>query len=121
MNIKVIHTEKEYKSALSRAEQLMDAEYGSAAGDELELLAALVEIYENHAYPIEAPDPVEFLKNAMEFAGKTQKDLAALLNSRSRASELLNRKRTLTLENIRTISNNWGIPTDPLIQEYATV
>ena len=121
MNIRVIHSEKEYRAALGRIEQLLDAEYSSEAGDELELLAALVEIYENQAYPIEAPDPVDFLKNAMEFSGKTQKDLAELLNSRSRASELLNRKRSLTLENIRTISRNWGIPADPLVQEYATV
>ncbi|MEX0964343.1 MAG: transcriptional regulator [Pseudohongiellaceae bacterium] len=121
MNIKVIHTEPDYEAALGRIEQLLDAVYGSEEGDELELLAALVELYESRAHQIESPDPVEFLKSAMMFSGKTQRDLAVLLNSRSRASELLNRKRSLTLENIRTISRNWGIPTDALVQEYATV
>jgi len=120
MNIKVIHSTRDYEAALGRVDQLMDAEHGSEAGDELELLAALVELYERQAHPIDAPDPVDFLKNVMEFSGKTQKDLAELLNSRSRASELLNRKRSLTLENIRTISRNWNVPAGPLIQEYAT-
>lgn len=121
MNIKVIHSERDYEVALGRVDQLMDAEHGSEAGDELELLTALIQLYERRAHLIGAPDPVEFLKNVMEFSGKTQKDLAELLNSRSRASELLNRKRSLTLENIRTISSNWNVPADPLIQEYATV
>lgn len=121
MNIKVIHTEDSYAEALGRIDQLLDAEYGSVEGDELELLTALVELYESHAHPIEAPDPVEYLLNVMEFSGKTQKDLAELLNSRSRASELLNRKRRLTLENIRLISRRWNVPTEPLIQEYAIV
>lgn len=119
MNIKVIHTEGDYTDALVRIDQLLDAEYGSVEGDELELLTTLVELYESKVHPIEAPDPVEFLLNIMEFSGKTQKDLADLLNSRSRASELLNRKRRLTLENIRLISRSWNVPTDPLIQEYA--
>ena len=120
MNIKVIHSEEDYEAALGRINQLMDAEYGSKAGDELELLTAHVELYERQVHQIESPDPVEFLKNVMEFAGKTQKDLADLLNSRSRASELLNRRRSLTLENIRLISRNWDVPADPLIQEYLT-
>ena len=121
MNIKAIHSQRAYEAALSRIDQLMDAEHDSEAGDDLELLTALVELYERQVHPIGAPDPVEFLKSVMEFSGKTQKDLAELLNSRSRASELLNRKRSLTLENIRTISRNWNVPADPLIQEYTTV
>ena len=120
MKLKVIHTERDYEAALNRIDLLLDAEHGSKAGDELELLTALVELYERQTHQIESPDPVEFLKNVMEFSGKTQKDLAELLNSRSRASELLNRKRSLTLENIRTISRDWNVPADPLIQEYAT-
>jgi len=118
VNIRVIHTENDYQTALSRIDHLMDASHGSQAGDELELLVALTELYERQVHPIDAPDPVEFIKNVMEFTGKTQKDLAELLTSRSRASELLNRKRSLTLENIRAISRGWNIPVDPLIQEY---
>lgn len=120
MKLKVIHSERDYEAALGRIDQLMDAKYGSKASDELELLTALVELYERQAHPIGAPDPVEYLKNVMEFSGRTQKDLAELLNSRSRASELLNRKRSLTLENIRTISRHWNVPAEALIQEYAT-
>ncbi len=118
MNIKVIRTEKDYQTALVRIDKLLDAEHGSEAGDELELLTALVELYERRTYQIDAPDPVEYLKSVMEFSGRTQKDLAELLNSRSRASELLNRKRSLTLENIRAISRSWGVPADDLIKEY---
>lgn len=118
MNIKVIKNEGDYEAALARIDKLLDAEYGTEEGDELELLSALVELYERRTHTIDAPDPVEYLKNAMEFSGKTQRDLAALLNSRSRASELLNRKRCLTLENIRVISRSWGIPAEGLIREY---
>jgi len=118
MDIKAIRTEADYDAALSRIEDLLDAEFGTPEGDELDILTTLVSAYENTTFPIEAPDPIEFVKNVMEFKGFTQNDLAELLNSRPRASELLGRQRSLTLDHIRKITATWRIPAEPLIQEY---
>ncbi len=118
MEIKPIRTEADYAAALERADALMGAEDGSAEGDELDILATLLASYEQKHHAIEAPDPVEFIKNAMEFRGLDQNALAQVLNSRSRASEILNRKRPLTLNNIRKITAALGVPADPLLREY---
>jgi len=118
VEIKPIRTEADYAAALERADALMGAEYGSAEGDELDILATLLASYEQEHHAIEAPDPVEFIKNAMEFRGLDQNALAQVLNSRPRASEILNRKRPLTLTNIRKITAALGIPADPLVREY---
>lgn len=118
MDIKAIRTEADYSAALSRIEELLDAELGTPEGDELDILTTLVSAFESLNYPIEAPDPIEFVKNVMEFKGLTQNDLAELLNSRPRASELLRRQRSLTLDHIRKITTTWRIPAEPLIQEY---
>jgi len=80
--------------------------------------AALAEAYEESRYPVEAPDPVEFIKNVMEFLGLDQAEFGRLLNSRPRASEILNRRRQLTLNQIRQITIAWKVPADPLIREY---
>ena len=103
---------------LERVSELMDAERGTPKGDELEVLTLLVEAYEEAQYPIDNPDPIDFLKDVMEFRGFVQKDLAQLLNSRPRASEILNRQRPLTLSMIRLISQAWQVPVEPLIREY---
>ena len=118
MNILPIKNIADYESALERIHELMDAEPKTPEGDELEVLALVVEAYENTHYPIDAPDPIDFLKDVMEFQGYTQKDLAQLLNSRPRASEILNRQRPLTLSMIRKISHAWQVPTGPLVCEY---
>lgn len=118
MIIKPIHSEADHAAALDRIEALMDAEPGTPEGDELDILATLVEVYEQRHYPMEAPDPVEFIKNVMEFQGIDQAEFGRLLRSRSRASEILNRRRPLNLSQIRQITNAWKVPADPLIREY---
>ena len=118
MDIRPIRTESDYECALKRIEALMDARAGSAEGDELEVLSLLVEAWERKHHGIEAPGPVEFIRNVMDFVGAGQKELAEILSSRSRASEVLNRRRPLTLEQIRLISEAWQVPSDPLIQRY---
>ena len=118
MNIKPIHSEADYIESLTRIEALMDAKPGAPEGDELDILATLVEAYEENHYPIESPDPIEFIKNVMEFRGVDQSGFARILNSRPRASEILNRRRQLTLNQIRQITVAWKVPADPLIKAY---
>ncbi len=118
MNIKPIKTEADYNTALKRIEALMDASPGTSRGDELDILVTLVEAYEEKHHPIEAPDPVEFIKSVMEFRELDQARFAKVLNSRSRASEILHRRRQLTLNQIRQITAAWQVPADPLIREY---
>ena len=118
MNIQPITSAADYEAALERIKELMDAEPDTPEGDELEVLTLLVDAYEETQYPIDEPDPINFLKDVMEFRGYTQRDLARLLNSRPRASEILNRQRPLTLSMIRLISRTWQIPVEPLIREY---
>jgi HTH-type transcriptional regulator/antitoxin HigA len=118
MDIKPIKNSTDYEDTLKRVDELMDAEADTPEGDELEVLALMVDAYEETHYPIDAPDPIEYLKDIMEFKGYGQKDLAKLLNSRPRASEVLSRQRPLSLSMIRRISQAWKIPTAPLIREY---
>ena len=118
MKIKPIHSEKDYDAMLALIESLFDAEPGTAESDELDVLFLIVEDYERKRYPIEPLDPVDFIKFTMELRGEGQKELSKLLNSRSRASEILNRKRPLTLDQIRTISRAWNVPAEAMIQEY---
>ncbi len=121
MDISPIRTNADYRAAMARIDDLMDAEHGSREGDELDVLATLVEVYEQKYFPIESPDPIEFIKNAMELKGLDQTGLAEILDSRSRASEILNKKRALTLSQIRKIAMEWHVPADPLIREYELV
>jgi HTH-type transcriptional regulator/antitoxin HigA len=104
MNIRPIHSEADYVESLTRIEALMDAKPGTPEGDELDILATLVEAYEEKHFPIESPNPVEYIKNVMEFLGVDQTGFARILESRPRASEILNRRRPLTLKQIRQIS-----------------
>ena len=121
MNIYPIRNDEQHAAALRRIENLMDAAPGTPDSDELELLSLVVERYEESRFAIPSPDPIEYLRNAMEFLGLQQKDLAELLNSRSRASEILNRQRPLNLAMVRKIHAAWHIPLDPLVQEYPLV
>jgi HTH-type transcriptional regulator/antitoxin HigA len=118
MKWKVIKTELEYQKALKRLEVIFDAKKGSKQGDELELLSLLIDMYEKEKYPIDLPDPIEAIKFRMEQLGYKQKDLAGVLGLKSRVSEILNRKRKLTLEMIRKLNEVLGIPTEILVREY---
>lgn len=118
MTIKLIKTEEDYNEAMARLELIFDAKKGSAEGDELELLSILIDNYEKIHYPIGLPDPIEAIKFRMEQMNYSQKDLANILGIKSRASEILNRKRKLSLEMIRKLHNKLNIPTEVLIQAY---
>ena len=118
MNINLIKTEKDYNQALERLELIFDAKKGTENGDELELLGMLIDQYENEHFPIDLPDPIEAIKFRMEQKGYDQNDLAKIIGFKSRASEILNRKRKLSLEMIRQLHISLNIPTEVLIQSY---
>jgi HTH-type transcriptional regulator / antitoxin HigA len=118
MEWKVIKTEKEYQKALKRLAVIFDARKNSKEGDELELLSLLIDNYEKVEHRIDLPDPVEAIKFRMEQLGYKQKDLANAVGLRSRVSEVLNRKRKITLDMIRKLNRILGIPTDVLVREY---
>lgn len=118
MELKVIKTAREYQHTLKRLELIFDAKKGSKEGDELELLSLLIDNYEQEKFPIDLPDPIEAIKFRMEQLGYKQKDLAKAMGLKSRVSEILNRKRKLTLDMIRKLHEALDIPTDVLIPEY---
>ena len=118
MKIKPIKTKKDYEQALERLEVIFDAKRGTEEGDELEILGILIDQYENERFPIDLPDPIEAIKFRMEQMGYTQTDLANAVGLKSRASEILNKKRKLSLEMIRQLHDKFNIPTDVLIQAY---
>jgi HTH-type transcriptional regulator/antitoxin HigA len=118
MNIKPIKTNKDYQKALKRLEVIFDARPGTKDGDELDILALLIERYEDEHYPIDAPDPIEAIKFRMEQMGYKQKDLADIIGYKGRVSEILNRKRKLTLEMIRSLHEKLNIPLEALVKAY---
>lgn len=118
MEIKVIRTEQDYQNALDRLEQIFHADIDSPEGDEAEVLSILIEKFEEQHYPIGMPDPIEAIKFRMEQLGLKQKDLADLVGFKSRVSEILNKKRKLTLNMIRKLNASLNIPTEVLIQDY---
>lgn len=118
MTIKPIKTKKDYQQALDRLETIFDALPGTPEGDELEVLGILIDKYEQEHFPIDLPDPIEAIKFRMEQMGYNQSDLARVVGLKSRASEILSRKRKLTLEMIRQLHAALNIPTDVLIQNY---
>jgi HTH-type transcriptional regulator / antitoxin HigA len=121
MEIRPIRTDKDYKAALKEIEACWGAREGTDKGDRLDVLLALVEIYETKRWPIEIGekfDPVDVLNYAIEELGHSQVELAELLGSRSRASEILSRRRALTVEMIHQISAEWKIPADLLVRPY---
>jgi HTH-type transcriptional regulator / antitoxin HigA len=115
MKLKLIKTQKEYKVALKRIEKLMDAKPRTPQGDELELLATLVEIYEREHEPVPPPDPLEAIRFRMEQEGLKPKDLIPFIGSRSRVSEVLSGRRSLTLKMIRNLHRGLSIPANSLI------
>lgn len=118
MSIRPIKTKKDYQMAMNRLDGIFDARPGTVEGDELEVLSILIEKYENEHFPVAMPDPIEAIKFRMEQLGYNQNDLAKVVGLKSRVSEVLNRKRKLTLEMIRQLHNRLNIPTDVLIQNY---
>lgn len=117
MEIKPIKTETDYINSLKRIEELWGAKKDSQEGDELDLLCTLVESYEMHHYPIAPPDPVDAIKFRMEQSGMTKSDLVKYLGHQSRVSEVLNKKRKLTLKMVRALYNELKIPADVLLNE----
>ncbi len=118
MKLKPIKTEQDYNQALERLEVIFDAIPGTKEGDELEILGILIENYENTYYSIGLPDPIEAIKFRMEQLDLSQNDLAQIIGLKSRASEILNRKRKLSLEIIRKLTEKLHIPSEVLIQVY---
>jgi HTH-type transcriptional regulator/antitoxin HigA len=115
MKLKPIHTKKDLAEALARIDELIDAPHGTPEYDELEILSTLVEAYEDKHSPILPPDPVEAIKFRMEQMGLRQSDIARFLGGKNRASEVLSRKRPLSLRMIRNLHRNLNIPSDSLL------
>ena len=120
MDIRPIKTEADYQAALQRVETLLEARSNTPEGDDLDILVTLLSAYEEQHYPILPPDPIEALVYWMETRDLTRRDLEPLLGSRARVAEILNRRRRLTLDMIRRLHNELGIPAEILIQPYST-
>ena len=120
MNIKPIKNEQDYQESLSIIDSLMNAKPNTTEMDELEVLTTLVESYEEQHYKIDAPDPIEAIKFRMEQEGLKQKDLISIVGSKSRVSEILNKKRKLTIEMIRNLHTQLHIPIESLFLDYKT-
>lgn len=118
MDIKPIRTNADYEATLKEIERLWSADYGSPEGDKLDVLVTLVEAYEDKHYPISPPDPIEAILHHMESQGLSRRDLEPYIGSRARVSEILNRKRLLSLNMIRNLQNELGISAEVLIQPY---
>ena len=115
MKIKPIRNARDHERALKRIQSLMGAEDGSPKGDELEVWVTLVDVYERKKFPIDHPDAVEAIKFRMEQLGLNRKDLEPYLGSRARVSEVLNKRRGLSLAMIRSLHKNLGIPLESLV------
>ena len=121
MEIRPIRTDKDHRAALAEIDACWGAREGSEEGDRLDVLLALVDIYEAKRWPIDIDrsfDPIDVLNYAIEELGHTQAELAELLGSRSRASEVLGRRRALTVDMIHKVSEAWKIPADLLVRPY---
>ena len=115
MEAKLIKTETDYNRTLARIDELFDAKPGDKNYDEAELLMVLVELYEQENYKIDAPDPIEAIKFRMEQLNMKRVDLTKYFGTRGRVSEILNRQRKLTLEMIRKLHKEFGIPAESLL------
>lgn len=121
IEIKLIKTKKDYKNAIKLAESLMNSKPDTPEGDKLELITTLIEIYEKKHFPIASPSPIEAIKFRMEQMGLSPKDLIPYIGSKSKVSEVLNGKRTLSLAMIRQLSVGLEIPVEILIQPYDAI
>ena len=121
MQIKPIKTEKDYFGALKRFDKIFDTVAGTPESDEADVLAVLIDEFEKKHYPVEAPDPIEAIKIRMEELKLKQVDLINEMGGKSRVSEVLNRKRKLTIEMIRKLTGRLNLSTDMLIKDYRLV
>ncbi|WP_332305827.1 helix-turn-helix domain-containing protein [Rhizobium sp. GR12] len=119
-NIRAIRNDNDLAWAIAEVSQYFDnpPEPLSTDGMRFDILSDLIEAYEDKYYPIDAPEPVELIKAHMELTGRSQGDLATLFGSRPRASEVLNKKRALTVDMIHRLHKEWGIPADCLVEPY---
>jgi HTH-type transcriptional regulator/antitoxin HigA len=118
MRIRPIRTRADYRAALKQVERLWDADPGTPDGDVVDVLTTLIEAYEAEHFPISPPDPIAAIEFMMEQKGMSRRDLEPALGSRGRVSEVLTRKRPLTLPMVRALSSLLDIPTDVLAQPY---
>ena len=121
MDIKPIRDEKDHEAALAEIERLFDAQPGTPEGDRLEVLTILVEACEDERYDVPLPEPIEAIQYQMESRGLSRRDLEPYIGTRARVSEILNRRRPLTLRMIQRLQAGLGIPAEILIQPYELV
>ncbi len=121
MNIKPIKTETDYKKTLKRLEEIFDAAIGTQESDEADVLGLMIDDYEKKHYPIEAPDPIEAIKIRMEEMRLKQVDLVDEIGGKSRVSEILNRKRKLTVDMIRRLTTKLNLSPGLLINDYQLI
>ena len=121
MNLRPIKNETDYRDALDRLEVIFDAPIDTKEGDEAEILSLIIENYENEHYSIEAPDPIEAIKIRMKELNLRQKDLVGVIGGKSRVSEILNRKKKLTVEMIRDLERILQISASVLVNNYQLV
>jgi HTH-type transcriptional regulator / antitoxin HigA len=119
ITVRPIHDEEDYEAALAEVDSLMDAASGTPEGDRLDVLVTLIEAYESRNWSIDVPDPIDAIRIRMEQKNLRQRDLEPMIGSRGRVSEVLSRKRPLTLPMIRRLAAGLGIRADVLIQEGA--
>src|SRR3954464_12484162 len=115
-DISPIRTKRDYETALKEVERLWGAKTGTRDGDRLDVLATLIDVYENEHYPMDPPDPIEAIKFRMEQQNLTRKDLEGIVGSRTRIAEILNRRRSLSINMIRRLHEKLGISADVLIR-----
>jgi len=118
MNIVPLKTNKDYENALKRMELLFDAPAGTPESDEADILALVIDDYERKHFPIEAPDPIEAIKIRMEEMNLKQSDLVNEIGGKSRVSEILNRKRKLTVDMIRNLTSKLNLSANILVKDY---
>ena len=119
MEIKPIKNERDYRGVLKEIETLMEAKANTADGDRLDVLVTLADAWEEKHHPIEAPDPIEAIRFAMDQRGLSRRDLEPYIGSRARVAEVLNHKRSLTLPMIRKLHSGLGIPAEVLIRDHS--
>ncbi|SMG47959.1 HTH-type transcriptional regulator / antitoxin HigA [Marivirga sericea] len=121
MILKLIKTDVEYQEALNRLEEIFDAKIGTPESDEADILGLLIDEYEKKHYPIDAPDPIEAIKIRMEEMDLKQKDLVGVIGGKSRVSEILNRKKKLTVDMVRSLALRLNLSAQILINDYKLI
>ena len=121
MTLKLIKTDVEYQEALNRLEEIFDAKIGTLESDEADILGLLIDEYEKKHYPIDAPDPIEAIKIRMEEMDLKQKDLVGVIGGKSRVSEILNRKKKLTVDMVRSLALRLNLSAQILINDYKLI